>query len=98
MFNQVPSPKFISIINLISRVWKTEFWEAEAWCTVGGDVVAGVWSPLPQAVLLFATRTQPFLYAIPSPHSALYPAQNDARTASLVIADLTAVQLSSGDM
>jgi hypothetical protein len=80
------------------RVWNTEWWEAEAWNTIGGDVVATAWSPLPYGILLFATRTEPFLYAMPSSTANLYPALDaQARTASLVVADFSPVQLPSGE-
>lgn len=86
---------FAATTNIVFRVWDTMKWEPDMWSVISGHVVSACWSPCGSTVL-FATSTEPVVYALMFGAVGSVFATEDKRSAVAVI-DVTAIELETGE-
>ncbi len=81
--------------STVFRIWETRTWSHETWNVLSGHVQSACWSPS-GSHLLFATSTEPVVYALDLA-SASSSASASASASAIPLADFSAVAYDSGD-
>lgn len=86
---------FAATNRIVFRMWDTAYWETELWSLHTGRVTCACWSAC-STVLLFATSTEPVIYALTLGSMATVFSTENTKSAVGVV-DITAVTLPSGE-